>query len=324
LSLTLGAAAPMTPGLHTGVTFDRVSSLSSTAELVRRTFSPLAAQAVAAKASLSGQPLDIAQERFMVYVPARKPPQGYAFLVFVPPWEGPKLPPGWASVLDDAGIIFVSAEHSGNDTKVESRRMPLAVIAAEQMAHDYDVDPSRILVGGFSGGSRVALRLALAYPDVFRGALLNSDADPIGTTAIPLPPADLFHRFQEKSRICYLSGDLDISSKSMQAASEASLQNWCVFDVHATAMPRVGHTTAASSVLSLALDTLLDPAPGKHDGLAECRARNQSELASAVQRIDALIASGDKAAARQGLTEIDAKYGNLAASEILRLSAKLQ
>src|SRR5581483_3382643 len=122
----------------------------------------------------------------------------------------------------------------------------------------YGIDSSRVLVGGFSGGSRVALRLALAYPDVFRGALLNSDADPIGTTAIPLPPADLFHRFQEKSRLYYIMGDLDPAGRSMQAASEASVQSWCVFDVHAAAMPHIGHTTAAPSVLSLALDTLLD------------------------------------------------------------------
>src|SRR5256885_5509118 len=226
LSIAVGAAAPLSPGLHTGVTFDRISPLSSTAELVRRTLSPLAARSIAARASLAGQPLDIAQERFMIYVPAQKPQQGYALLVFVPPWKGAKLPPGWASVLDDKGIIFVSAEHSGNDTKVESRRMPLAVMAAEQLTHDYGIPPSRVLVGGFSGGSRVAGRLALAYPDVFRGALLNFDADPIGTVAIPLPPGGLFHRVQENSRLYYIMGDLDPVGRSMQAASEASVQSW--------------------------------------------------------------------------------------------------
>jgi len=324
IPVLLGAAAPIAPGLHPSITFDRASPLASTAEIVRRTFSPLAAQHIAATYSLAGQPIDIAHETFTLYVPEHRPPQGYALLVFVPPTELNKVPPGWAAVLDDKGVIFVSAAHSGNDTKVESRRMPLAVIAAEQLMHDYAVDPSRVLAGGFSGGSRVALRLVLAYPDVFHGALLNSDADPIGTAAIPLPPVDLFHRFQESSRVFYITGELDAAARGMQASSESSLQAWCVFDVHATAMPHAGHTPADARALSLALDTLLDPAPTRHDGLAECRARVQSELASEVQRIEALIATGDKAAARQALTGLDAKFGNLVAVQILALEKKMR
>jgi len=320
----LGAAAPLTPGLHTDVSFDRVSPLASTAEIIRRTFSPLAALRMTAGRSPSGQSINVAEERFVIYVPARKPPQGYALMVFVAPTDEARVPPGWASVLDDDGVVFVSAERSGNEAKVESRRMPLAVTAAEQVMHDYGIDPSRVLVGGFSGGSRVALRLALAYPDVFRGALLNSDADPIGSAAIPLPPANLFRRFQENSRIFYITGELDPAARSMQAASEASLQSWCVSDVHATAMPHSGHTPADERALSLALDALLEPAPAKHDRLSECRARVQSELASDVQHIEALIASGDKAAARQALTALDAKFGDLAADQILVLEKNLR
>jgi predicted esterase len=314
----------MQPGLHTGIVLTDSSPLASTAEIVRRTFSPLTAQRIAATHSLAGQPIDIAHETFTMYVPEHKPPQGYVLLLFVPPTEINKLPSGWASVLDDKGVMFVSAAHSGNDAKGESRRMPLAVTAASQLMHDYGIDPSRVLVGGFSGGSRVALRLALAYPDVFRGALLNSDADPIGTAAVPLPPADLFHRFQEHSRLFYITGELDTAGRSMQAASESSLQGWCVFDVHAAAMPRAGHTTADERALSLALDTLLDPALAKHDGLAACRARLQSELTSDVQRIESLIASGDKAGARRSLSELDAKFGGLAAPQILTLAQKLK
>lgn len=318
------AAAPTQPGLHAGVVLTESSPLASTAEIVRRTFSPLTAQHIAEVASLAGQPLDITREKFVVYVPTRKPPEGYALLVFVPPWDVATLPSGWASVMDDKGIVFVSAAHSGNDTKVEFRRLPLAVIAAQRLMRDYDVDPSRVLVSGFSGGSRVALRIALAYPDVFHGALLNSDSDPIGTTAIPLPPADLMHRFQGSSRLYYITGELDPGARNMQAASQTSLQGWCVFDVHATAMLHAGHTTADERALSLALDKLLDPTPAKYDDLAGCRVRNQSEISSAVQHIEALIASGDKPAARQALNDLDKRFGGLAADQILALSKKLR
>jgi predicted esterase len=317
------ASLPEQPGLRTDVVLTESTPLASTEEIVRRAFSPLAAQRIAATHSISGQPLDIRHERFVLYVPERRPPQGYALLVFVAPSNETRVPAGWAPMLDERGIIFVSATHSGNEANVQFRRMPLAVIAAEQLKHDFGIDPSRILVGGFSGGSRVALRLALAYPDVFHGALLNSGSDPIGTAAIPLPPADLFHRFQERSRLYYATGDLDTTARSMQAASEASLQNWCVFDVHAATLWHAGHTPANQRTLSLALDALLDPAPAKHDGLAECRARAQSELVAEMRRIESLIASGDKGAARQALTDFDSKFGGLAADQIIALEKNL-
>ncbi len=322
--LMLGAAAPPAPGLHTSVTFDRVTPLSSTAELLRRVYSPITAKQIATTGSTAGQPLDIVHETFAVYVPERKPPQGYALLVFVPPSSATNLPAGWAPVLDDEGVIFVGANNSGNDAKVQFRRIPLAVMAAEQLMRDYGVDPSRVFVGGFSGGARVALRIALAYPDVFRGALLNSGSDPIGTAAIPLPPADLLHRFQESSRVYFLTGDLDMGPRGEQAESKASLQKFCVFDVQTASFWRAGHATADRHAFSAALGALLDPAAAKRDGLSECRARNQSELASAVQHLDALIASGDKPAARQALTDLDTKFGNLAAPEIVALQQKLR
>ncbi len=313
------ASVPEAPGLHTDVVFTEPSPLTSTAEILRRAFMPLKARHITTTESVAGQPIDLTRESFVVYVPERKPPQGYALLVFVSPWNAARLPPGWASVLDEKGVIFVSAAHSGNDANVQFRRMPLAVIAAEQLRHQYGIDPSRVLVSGFSGGSRVALHLALAYPDVFRGALLNSGSDPIGTPAIPLPPTNLFHRFQENSRLYYATGDLDTTARSMQAASQASLQNWCVFDVHAATLWHAGHTTVDQRVLSLALDTLLDPAPPRHDNLSECRARLQGELALGVQHIEALIAAGDKAAANQALNELDTKFGGLATDEIRAL-----
>jgi pimeloyl-ACP methyl ester carboxylesterase len=64
-------------------------------------------------------------------------------------------------------------------------------------------------VGGFSGGARVALRIALGYPDVFRGAILNAGSDPIGDSATPLPPRELFAGFQEEARLIYITGEKD-------------------------------------------------------------------------------------------------------------------
>jgi hypothetical protein len=230
------AAAPV--GLQTEVVFSEYSPLSSSAEVVRRLLSPLAAAEVGRTLQSSGeglvaQSIDLAAERFILYVPARAPLQGYGLLAFIPPWDGAQLPQGWESVLERAGVIFVSAARSGNDADVLGRREPLALLGAYNVMQRYPVDGSRVYVGGFSGGSRIALRVALAYPDLFHGALLNAGSDPLDAGP-PTPPArELLQRFQESMRLVYVTGEHDDLHLTMDNESLRSMRDWCVFDTAA-------------------------------------------------------------------------------------------
>ena len=96
-------------GLQTDVVFSDYAPLSSSAELVRRLLSPLAAAQVQAALARSAerlveQSVDLAAERFVLYVPEQAPPSGYALLVFIPPWQDARLPNGWAPVLERYGV----------------------------------------------------------------------------------------------------------------------------------------------------------------------------------------------------------------------------
>jgi hypothetical protein len=51
-------------------------------------------------------------------------------------------------VLDQFGMIFVSAARSGNDEDIISRREPLALIAAQNAMARYAIDPDKVFVGG--------------------------------------------------------------------------------------------------------------------------------------------------------------------------------
>src|ERR1700730_19353521 len=135
-------------GLHSDVVFSDYSPLSSSAELVHRLLSPLNAVEVGEWLSHSAmrvrdQPIDLAQERFTVYVPSRPPTQGYGLLVFVPPWKNAMLPRGWAAILHRPGVIFVSAANSGNEANILDRREPLALLAAYNILQRFRVDPER-------------------------------------------------------------------------------------------------------------------------------------------------------------------------------------
>ncbi|HLZ98979.1 MAG TPA: hypothetical protein VKP66_13650, partial [Steroidobacteraceae bacterium] len=254
----IGGAAGGSTGLQRDVVFSDYFALSSSAELVHRLLSPLNAVRVSQRLAHSpvavrDQPIDLEKERFTVYVPANAPADGYGLLVFIPPWENAALPPGWAAVLERHGVIFVSAANSGNDANVLDRREPLALLAAHNIAQRFHVDPQRTYIGGYSGGSRIALRLALGFPDVFRGAFLNAGSDPIGDAELPLPPADLFSLFQETSRIVYISGQNDAVNVGKDAASERSLLEWCAFDLYVERSPWMEHEVAGPAVLGRAL-----------------------------------------------------------------------
>jgi pimeloyl-ACP methyl ester carboxylesterase len=314
-----GAAAAAQSGRQDAAVFVQTTPLADLAEIERRTRPPVYASKIVAH----GQAVDISKERFLVYVPSRKPPEGYALLVFVPPWDEPRLPPDWVPILDEKGAIFASAWHSSNEADVRTRREPLALIAAANLIQEYNVDPSRVLVGGFSGGAEVAMRLALAYPDLFRGAFMNSGNDTIGNTQTPIPPADLFRKFQEDSKLFYVVGDGDGTRVNHQNASAQSMRDWCVAHVDHRVMPHMGHDVASARALEVALTALLGPAAPTPGDLSSCRAGLDARRDAKLQIVKDLLAKGDRAAARRTLDDLDSEFGGLAAPESLGLDAKI-
>jgi predicted esterase len=326
---TLAQEAPGTPlGLQRAVTFTEYTPLSANLEIVRRLYSPFQAAEIrklAARApkSLPDQSVDLAQERFAVYVPAHRPADGYALLVFVPPWQEAEVPRVWAEVLDRYGVIFVSAARSGNDENVFRRRVPLALLSAYNILQRYAVNRDHVYISGFSGGSRVALRLALGYPDLFRGALLNAGSDPLDLGPLILPPKELFARFQETTRIVYVTGERDAENLSLDGGSRQSMRNWCVFNVDTELVPRIGHSLATAAAVSQALRLLLGLSTTAAGQLPACRAEIERRLDAQLDRVQSLAATGERSAAHRLLLDIDRRFGGLATPRSLELLAAL-
>ena len=324
---TLADSSPSS-GTLSEVHFTDTTPLPSNMEMARRMLSPLQAAELPKYLAQHGeklreQPVDLAQESFALYVPAREPPQGYGLIVFVPPWDEARLPDGWGPVLDEKGIIFVTAARSGNDQGALVRREPLAILAEQNLVRRYRIDPRRIFIAGFSGGSRVSLRLALAYPDLFRGAILNASSDPIGTDKIQLPPKDLFLQFQEKAHLVYVTGDRDTARLAWDIESMHSLRDWCVFNVEYQPNNFTAHDVMGPEALSRAFDSLAKPLEADAGRLATCRAGIDAELESKLRQVRSLISAGNRDAARDALKDIDTHYGGLAAAQTLELESKL-
>jgi len=325
VGLLLSAVSIADSGLMKNVVFSETSELSSSAEIARRMFTPLAYRRVRSHfADVRAQPIDPAQQKFAVYIPPGPPPEkGFGLLVFIPPWPEASLPDGWSRILDRHAIIFVSAANSGNDAGTLDRRVPLALLGYENIRRHYPIDAERVYVGGLSGGSRVALRVALAYPDVFRGALLNAGSDPIGGDQVSLPPADLFRRFQESTRIVFVTGERDEINRHGDAMSQTSLRNWCSFGLASVTMPQRGHEIANASGLAEALRDLEAPRSVDADKQAECRAHVDRRLASKVAAAQAALEAGDRSKAIEAVNAIDKEYGGVAEPAIDRLQREL-
>jgi pimeloyl-ACP methyl ester carboxylesterase len=317
-ALALCTAAPAPTGAQREVVFTETAPLAGNAELVRRLLSPLASEQMRAAVAASGktlgeQSIALEGERFTVYVPPAPGPRGYGLLVFVPPWETAHLPPDWPPVLDRAGVIYVSAARSGNSANIFGRRAPLAVIAAANIMARYPVDPDRIYIGGFSGGSRVAMRLALGYPDLFRGAILDAGSDLIGEASAPLPPRELFDRFVTTSRLVYVTGGQDMPNLEAASASLSAMARSCMFNIDADITPHAGHEIMDGSALAEALGQLDRRAPSDPARLAACRAGLDAKVAAALDQTRAQLAAGHADAARGALLALDRRYGGLAA-----------
>jgi predicted esterase len=327
------AVADNTPsepgGLQTHLVFSEYTPLAGSDELVRRLLSPLQAarlqqQLTDASRMLRDQPIELADESFTIYVPKQPSESGYALLVFLPPWENAIVPLGWQRVLDRHHMIFVSADRSGNDEDISKRREPLTILAAINVMARYRIDADHVYVGGFSGGSRVALRVAVAYPDLFRGALLNAGSDAIGNSTFPLPPSDLFARFQESSELVYLTGENDEVSVGNDADSIASMRKWCVFGVHAEVPPHAGHSPATPDELDRALTTLSKHASGDPERLRSCRQHLEQARMQLLGQIDRSLASGSLRSAQGLIQDLDVQYGGLSAPEINTLQRRLE
>jgi pimeloyl-ACP methyl ester carboxylesterase len=321
------AAKSAETGLLQNVVFNEYSPLSSNLELARRSLTPLTSAELPHRLQqlgkdLSEQPLNLTDEKFTLYVPVQAPPNGYALLVFVPPWQDAHIPQGWTPVLDRLGVIFVSAAHSGNSETILGRREPLALLAAQNVMQRYPVDPQRVYIAGFSGGSRIALRVALGYPDLFHGALLNSGSDPIGTKDAALPPKDLFLQFQRSTRLVFVTGDEDTLNQALDAQSMRSLRQWCVFDIESQTVYRTGHDAAPATDLLKALQTLLKPASPDSAKLAACQANMDSQITAKLDQVESLIASGKRDEAQKLLRETDARFGGLAAPRSIELAQR--
>lgn len=304
---------------------DRLSPYARALEISRRMLSPVVHDRVVSfsaqtRVELKEHDIELDGEAFDLHVPeSPMPARGYGVVVFVAPVRHMPMPLDWKRELSERGLVLVAARRSGNSQNVIKRRVPLALHGLQYVVDRYRVDPQRVYVAGFSGGSRVAQRIAMGYPDLFRGALLIGGSDRLGENGVVPPPADLMQLFQTRTRIVFATGQEDLPNRAKDAGTRESLADFCVAGVVNRAARRTGHSLPGRRALGPALDALEMPVAVTDDN-RRCREDLHREVAAALADASALVAARDWKAAAASLKAIDDRFGGLASPKLETLA----
>lgn len=324
LSLSAGPLAALD---EPGIRITEYSPHARALEVSRRLLGPVTHDRVLRFTEREGlevaeHDVDLSKERYELVVPKAKPAAGYGVMVFIAPQHHFPLTSDFRKELDRRGFIYIAAYASGNDQNVYKRRVPLALHGLAHVMANYEVDPERVFVSGFSGGSRVAQRLATAYPDVFRAAMLVGGSDAIGRDGFLPPPADLMALYQTRMRVVVATGREDTPNRAKDGRSRVTLEAYCTAGLAQVIPPRVGHEMPYGKPLAKALDAMEQPVVESPENAA-CRADLLAAVASALDAAEGLLDAGQLERAAEELQAIDGRYGGLASPRIEALVRRL-
>ena len=174
-------------------------------------------------------PYDVTKEKFKLVLPKSYAHAAkWGLFIYINADDSANIPGGYEPVLEKHKLIGVSAYKSGNERNVFDR-FRLAIDANFNLSKRFNIDPARVYVSGFSGGGRVASMLAVAYADVFSGAIPLCGAN--FYTDIPSEPGKSWSRnfipvdealkiAKESGRYVLVTGEKDFNLKNTRAVFE--------------------------------------------------------------------------------------------------------
>ena len=168
-------------------------------------------------------------------------------LLYLSPGPQPQAFRRWKRTLQRKRFIFVAPHHVGNNVAVETR-IERAILALDYVRTNYNVDPDRTYIVGFSGGARVAKHLAYSYPEYFGGLIQTGSGGRL--------PSDewLINRIEERLRVALIVGKRDGFQPEVEYSTHVTLRETGVET--RLWLPATGHTLPASRVISEAIQWL--------------------------------------------------------------------
>jgi predicted esterase len=229
---------------------------------------------------------ETAKEKFLLVVPAEYEAgaAGWGLLVWCNAGRGGRMPGQLEALLAKKRLIGVGAYDAGNDRGV-AVRIGLMLDAVWNLRQRYALDEHRIYCGGVSGGAKAAEMAAMAYPDVFDGAICCVGANWYKDIAVPnernkawaqafrKPPPPQFVDARDHVGFVLISGEKDPIYVPMKATLEQGFTADKFKHVEFYDVPGLGHRPPEGEWFEKAIDYF--------DGLPKNRIKKQPATKSA-------------------------------------------
>ena len=185
-----------------------------------------------------------------VYLPDNDSTETPGVFVYVSPMKTGRIDSRWRQVMNQQNLIYIAANKSGN--KIPTiRRMVMANLGLKALALQYAFDPGQITVSGFSGGGRVASRLASQYPEIYTGALYICGVDFWKKDYTP----DVERVIQ--NRFVFLTGSRDFNENETRQIHKRYIKEGAV-NSKLIVVPGLAHRHPDAAYLTEALQFLLE------------------------------------------------------------------
>ncbi|KRA51984.1 PHB depolymerase family esterase [Pseudoxanthomonas sp. Root630] len=306
-------------------TLDALSPLASASELTSRLLTPVTQDRIdkfrdKVDFSFKEQTIAVGEEPFELFVPEPDANGKYGVMVFIWPADDIQVPEGWWRVFREEHIIYVASRRSSNVENIFDRRVPLALHGYDYVRSKYAIDAERVYVGGFSGGSRTAQRVAMAYPDVFRGVFLVGGSDSLGgESGFTLPSATLSHLMQRQTRFVFSTGGNDFPNRAKDSRTRKNLEALCMQGIRLVPQNGVEHWVPDGRGFRRVMNELERPVEAAADAAA-CMASLARHISAQLDVVAEKVEEGKLDDAQRLLARLDAQYGGLAAPRSVELS----
>ncbi|MCB1232368.1 MAG: hypothetical protein KDN19_19125 [Verrucomicrobiae bacterium] len=190
--------------------------------------------------------------------------RAYGLLIWIHSGDAPQIPKAWEAILAKHDLVFIGARKSGNRRNIFDR-VRMAIDANHNCRQFLKVDGRRVYVAGFSGGSRVASMLGVAWGDMFSGTIccmgVNFYTDVEGPDGKVyglnyLPDEQLLPLVKKACRFSLVTGSKDFNLANTRGAYENGFVAEGFQHVRLFEVPDHGHQPPPADWLERAIQFL--------------------------------------------------------------------
>lgn len=207
-------------------------------------------------------PYDVSKETFEILLPRDwKADQPHGLFIWVHSGNSPAIPKEWEAILARHRLIFIGARNSGNQRNIFDR-IRLAIDANHNVRQRYQIDGRRVYVSGFSGGSRVASMLGVAWGDMFSGTVCCMGVNFYTDVEAPdgkvyglnyIPNEELLPIVQRACRYSLITGEKDFNLANTKGVFENGFRKEGFRNVQYLEVPGHGHQPPPAEWLEKAI-----------------------------------------------------------------------